>query len=219
MTRFSKVLKLLFFVSLVRPVVLIVLGLNITGREKLPAQGPAIIAANHNSHLDTMVLMSLMPLRLLHKVRPVAAADYFLKNRWRAWFSLNVIGIIPLARRGRMDRDALFEGCSAALADGDILILFPEGSRGKAEEMQPLKKGLFHLVSAHPDVAVIPVVMHGLGRALPKGDPILVPFNCDVVVGDPLPVPTEGKAFMDVVEQAFQRQLKACLTWGSRFNS
>ncbi|MDQ2077800.1 lysophospholipid acyltransferase family protein [Marinimicrobium sp. ABcell2] len=215
MSRVSRPLKLLFFVLLVRPLVLIVLGLNIVNRNKLPTQGPAIIAANHNSHLDTMVLMSLMPLRVLHKVRPVAAADYFLKNRWRAWFSLNAIGIIPLARRGRMDRETLFEGCRSALANGDILILFPEGSRGKAEQMQPLKRGLFHLASAEPDVPVIPVVMHGLGRALPKGDPILVPFNCDVAIGDPLPLSEDGKEFITAVEEAFQRQLNECLTWGN----
>ncbi len=177
MSRPSRVLKLLFFILLVRPVVLIVLGLNIIHRQKLPTKGPAIIVANHNSHLDTLVLMSVMPLRILHKIRPVAAADYFLKNRWRAWFSLNVMGIIPLARKGKVDRGTLFDGCRGALADGDIVILFPEGSRGEAEQMQPLKRGLYHLVAVEPHVPVVPVVMRGLGRALPKGDPILVPLT------------------------------------------
>lgn len=215
MSRPSRVLKLLFFILLVRPVVLIVLGLNIIHRQKLPTKGPAIIVANHNSHLDTLVLMSVMPLRILHKIRPVAAADYFLKNRWRAWFSLNVMGIIPLARKGKVDRGTLFDGCRGALADGDIVILFPEGSRGEAEQMQPLKRGLYHLVAVEPHVPVVPVVMRGLGRALPKGDPILVPFNCDVVVGSPIHL-REGQksaAFMAEIEHAFQSQMKECLSW------
>ena len=58
----SRLLKILFFLLIVRPLVMIVLGLNIRDRQKLPRKGPAIIAANHNSHLDTMVLMSLYPL-------------------------------------------------------------------------------------------------------------------------------------------------------------
>src|SRR5687767_8200289 len=111
--------KLLFFGLIVRPLVLFVMGLVVSHRERLPRRGPCIIAANHNSHLDTMVLMSLFPLRDLPRLRPVAAADYFLKSGWMAWFSLNVSGIIPIVRGGVADRDKLFAPCHEALDRGD----------------------------------------------------------------------------------------------------
>lgn len=208
----DRILKVLFFALVVKPVMLFVLGLNIKDRQKLPLHGPAVIAANHNSHLDTMVLMSLYPLSVIHRVRPVAAADYFLRNRFLSWFSLKCIGIIPLDRSGEASRDKLFDACREVLDAGDILILFPEGSRGEPEQLSPIKKGLYHLVADRDDTAVIPVVLHGLGRALPKGEAILVPFNCDVVVGDPLPAAADAASFVSSIAQRFDELFAFCLT-------
>lgn len=178
------VLQLLFFTLIVRPLVLIVIGLNIQGQERLPKQGPAIIAANHNSHLDTLVLMSLWPLARLGQVRPVAAADYFLSNRWMAWFSLNIMNILPIDRRGEKENSDPLTKMGAALAAGDMLILFPEGTRGLPEEMGDFKTGISRLLERHPDTPIVPIFMHGLGKALPKGEFLLVPFFCDVIIGD-----------------------------------
>ncbi len=199
----------------IKPIVLVVLGLNVRNRHKLPMKGPAVIAANHNSHLDTMVLMSLYPLSTVHKVRPVAAADYFLSNRLMAWFSLNVIGIIPLSRAGGVSLDKLFSGCNEALDGGDILILFPEGSRGDPEKLKAPKKGIYYLLEGRPTVAVTPVVMHGLGRALPRGEALLVPFNCDVVVGDELPRAASADELVSSISSTYEALLKHCLTRNS----
>jgi 1-acyl-sn-glycerol-3-phosphate acyltransferase len=79
--------------------IVVVIGLNICGGERLPLKGPAIIVANHNSHLDTLTLLSLWPLSALHRVRLVAAADYFLSNSALDWFSLNVMRILPIDRQ------------------------------------------------------------------------------------------------------------------------
>jgi len=179
-------LKKIFFALFVRPIVLIISGVHVVGKEKLPLEGPCIIAANHNSHLDTMVLMSLFPLSHINQVKPVAAADYFMKNKWFAWFSQNVIGIIPLKRRPTKEEGHPLLGVTKALTDGDIVIVFPEGSRGLPEEMGTFKTGIAHLAKEFPAIPVVPIYIHGAGKALPKGEALFVPFIIDVNIGEAL---------------------------------
>jgi len=208
----SRCLKILFFALFIRPLVLIGLGLNVVNRKDLPRNGPAVIAANHNSHLDALVLMSLFPLSRIHLVRPAAAADYFLKNRWRAWFSQNVIGIIPLDRSGATETDVLFDTCRAALNRNEILILFPEGSRGDPERMGRVRKGIVYLLKGREQTDVIPIVMHGLGRALPRGEALFVPFNCDVVIGKPMHIDGTAADFTKQLSNTYKDLLEQCLT-------
>lgn len=181
-----KLLQALFFLLVVRPLVAVVLGVKIRSEERLPMEGPAIIAANHNSHLDTLTLMSLWPLGRVHQVRPVAAADYFLKNAKLAWFSLNIMHIIPIDRQRKEKESDPLAGPTDALARNEIVVLFPEGSRGEPEQLSRFKSGVARLVERNPEAPIIPIFMHGLGKALPRGDFLLVPFFVDVVIGEPI---------------------------------
>jgi 1-acyl-sn-glycerol-3-phosphate acyltransferase len=174
-------------------------------RERLPKAGPAMIVANHNSHLDTLVLMTLFPPRLLDRLRPAAAIDYFLKNRWLAWFALNIIGIIPVARKRDRKEDDPLEGCHRFLEQGGIVIFFPEGSRGEPEKLSAFRSGIYFLARRHPTATIVPVFLHGLGKALPRGDFLLVPFFIDVFVGEPLAIDRDDKdAFMAELDRRMQ---------------
>jgi 1-acyl-sn-glycerol-3-phosphate acyltransferase len=68
--------------------------------------------------------------------------------------------------------------------------------------------GVAHLARRHPDVPIIPVFMHGLGKALPKGEALLVPFFCDMFVGQPLPQGLDKNAFMEKLDETM-KQLSA----------
>lgn len=177
-------MKNILFALLVRPVILFVLGLNIRGRNKLPDKGPCVIIANHNSHLDTLVLMSLFRGKSFAKVRPVAAGDYFMKNKFLAFFSTKVMNIIPIERKMTRDFRGMFKPVLEALDDNGIIILFPEGSRGEAEQLSKYKSGIYYLMREKPEVPIVPLFIHGLGKALPKGSLVFVPFFVDIFVGD-----------------------------------
>ncbi|MEJ2610728.1 MAG: lysophospholipid acyltransferase family protein [Candidatus Thiodiazotropha sp.] len=204
----TRLLQMLFSLLLVRPLILLVLGLNVRSRQLLPKQGPAIIIANHNSHLDTLALMSLYPLSMQNQLRPVAAMDYFMQNPLLAWFATRIIGIIPLQRSVKAGEGDPLASSVEALQRGEILILFPEGSRGKPEQLGTFKSGIAHLAKRSPETPIIPVYMHGLGMALPKGEALLVPFFCDLFVGQPLSWQGDREGFMQTLTTAMNQLTK-----------
>jgi 1-acyl-sn-glycerol-3-phosphate acyltransferase len=199
--------RFLFFFGLVKPLALLVLGLNVRREHLLPRAGPAILVANHNSHLDTLVLLSLFPFAVARKIRPVAAADYFLRNRALAWFSLHVLRIIPVDRAHRADAADMARNVTETLAKSEIILLFPEGTRGEPEHIGQFRTGIAHLAKDHPEAPVVPVFLHGLGKALPRGEALLVPFFCDVFAGESIRWCGDRAAFMKSLEDRF-RQLE-----------
>ncbi len=199
----NKALRRIFF-SFVRLLLILLLGMTVRRRNLLPEKGPAIVVANHNSHLDTLMLISLFRLKRLPNIRPIAAADYFMKNKAMAWFATRIIGIIPLERGAASRSYDPLQPCCDALDRGDVIILFPEGSRGEPEKLSQFKKGIAHLVERYPHVPVTPVFIHGLGKALPKDDFVLVPFFCDIFVGEPLLYKTGKLEFMETLNTSFR---------------
>jgi 1-acyl-sn-glycerol-3-phosphate acyltransferase len=191
--------RVLLLRLIARPVARFFAGADMMGPGRLPTTGPAIVVANHNSHVDTLVLLAVFPASVLARVRPVAAADYFLINPALSWFARRIIGITPVARGVARDADVLAPA-KAALARGDILVIFPEGTRGSADELAPLKAGVARLAEAFPDAPVVPVWIQGAGRVLPKGSFIPVPMNCCVVVGEAVPWSGHRTAFMEALK-------------------
>lgn len=200
--KIHNVLRWVFYGVIVRPVLLIILGFNARHMERLKPRGAHLIAANHNSHLDAMVLMSLFKLSDLPKVKVVAAKDYFCRTPLLAWFSINVIGIIPIDRAGGADNPT--QPIIEALDEGYTVIIFPEGSRGDPEQQAPLKYGITKVLEAKPDVKITPVYMYGLGKALPRGECLLVPFVCEINIGEALDWQGDRTALIEKLQTTFE---------------
>ena len=156
-----------------------------------PSDRQRIYFANHSSHLDTVLVWAAMPPELRRRVRPVAAADYWGKGRVQRHIALKVLNAVLIDRQTR-STDPL-EPLKAALASGDSLILFPEGTRGTGELPSPFKPGLYHLAKAFPEVDLVPVFLDNLRRALPKGSLLPVPLSCVARFGTPIRL-EEGEA-------------------------
>ncbi|WP_414049093.1 lysophospholipid acyltransferase family protein [Macrococcus animalis] len=189
----------ILFTLIVRPIIFVVLGLNIRHYDRMKKEGPLVLIANHNSHLDTIVLMSLFRGKSFHNVRPVAAGDYFLKNAVLKWFSTKVMNIIPIERKMTKDFKGMFQPILDELDNDGIIILYPEGSRGEPEKLSKYKSGIYYLMRERPEVPIQPIFMHGLGKALPKDSFILVPFFVDIFVGEAFYFVNNRKEFMDDV--------------------
>ena len=175
---------------LIRWFLKLVVGVKFDNSKFLLKEKQFIIVANHNSHLDTMTIMASLPRKIVHNVKPVAAADYFGRTRTQAAFSNFFINTL-LIRRRRDKSNVIQDPIQAmlqCLEKGYSLILFPEGTRGEPEKLQPLKPGVALLLSKRPDIPYVPAFMKGMGKIMPKGDSLIIPYNSTLRYGTPVKV-------------------------------
>jgi len=182
---FRDFVQILFFIVLIRPFMTLFIGLRVRGGEHLAGPGPFILIANHSSHLDTISLLSLFPLNRLRHIRPVAAADYFERNKFVSVFTKTLFNILPIARKNITSENNPLRRMQQAIEAGDSLLIFPEGTRSSGEKMGEFRSGVAHLLEKMPDIQVVPAYLVNMGRSLPKGEFIPVPFFCEIRIGPP----------------------------------
>lgn len=146
-----------------------------------------VFFANHRSNADTILIWAALPPELRKKVRPVAAADYWLKSSLRKFIGLDVFRVLPIERHAAERSTDPVEQMAREVEDGWSLIIFPEGSRNQSDDpLLPFKTGIFHLGRARPEIEFVPVWIDNLNGVLPKGEVLPVPLICDVLFGAPL---------------------------------
>jgi 1-acyl-sn-glycerol-3-phosphate acyltransferase len=149
------------------------------GREHIPAHGPVIIAANHRSFLDPFVI-GTMARRPLYYV----AKQELFRNRLQAWL-LNALGAFPV-RRGASDED-MIETAKAILARGDIVLIFPEGTRIRPGSLGKPKRGVGRL-ALESGAPVVPLAI--IGTEDVRSGWRIRPRKVRVRAGRPLRFPT-----------------------------
>jgi 1-acyl-sn-glycerol-3-phosphate acyltransferase len=163
-----------------------------------PKAEQRIYFANHQSHADLVMIWAALPQELRSITRPIAAKDYWTKSRLRQWITTAVFNAVYVDRARTGEQDPL-EPLVQALENGDSIILFPEGTRGHAEEPQPFKAGLYNLALRFPDVVLVPAWIDNIQRVMPKGEVVPVPILCSVTFGAPVKLEPgeERRAFLD----------------------
>jgi 1-acyl-sn-glycerol-3-phosphate acyltransferase len=163
-----------------------------------PKAEQRIYFANHQSHADLVLMWAALPRELRSITRPIAARDYWTKTPFRQWITTAVFNAIYVVRERTADQDPL-EPLFEALEQGDSIILFPEGTRGHAEEPAVFKAGLYNLTQRFPNVVLVPAWINNVQRVMPKGEVVPVPVLCSVTFGAPIQLEAgeERRAFLD----------------------
>jgi 1-acyl-sn-glycerol-3-phosphate acyltransferase len=190
--------------------------LTVHGRENLPARPPFVLVANHASHLDALVLGSLVPLRWRDQLFPLAAKDVFFETLPAAGFAAGVLNALPVWRRAPRGR-GLAELRKRLLAEPCVYVLFPEGTRSRDGVMGAFKPGVGTLV-AGTGVPVVPCHLRGTFEALPPGAWLPRAGRITVRLGTPLTFEgvADGRAGWEQVAGALEEAVRGLAAWGER---
>src|SRR5919106_3322576 len=131
-----------------------------TGLENVPETGPAILASNHLSFIDSLFI----PLLLNRKVVFLGKSEYF--DSWRTRWFVRSVGVIPVRREGGAAADAAIRAGIKALREGHVVALYPEGTRSPDGRLYRGKTGVARM-ALEAQAPVIPVAITGTFEALP----------------------------------------------------
>ena len=164
------------------PVFYLFWRVEVEGREHVPARGPVVLAANHQSFCDSFFL----PLVLRRRVTYVAKAEYF--DSWRTSWFFRAAGQIPMQRSGGDASQRALDTAKEVLDAGGVLGIYPEGTRAPDTRLHRGHTGVARLAIGC-DVPIVPVGLQGTRRVQPPGRRLMRPFHAVTVrFGPPLPV-------------------------------
>ncbi|GAA4228289.1 1-acyl-sn-glycerol-3-phosphate acyltransferase [Streptosporangium album] len=153
---------------------------EVIGAEHVPGAGPAILASNHLSVLDS----TFLPLVLPRQVRFVAKAEYFTGNPvTAAW--MRATGQISIDRQSPTAAQDMLDTAARVLRDGELFGIYPEGTRSPDGRLYRGKVGVSWLALA-TGAPVVPVAMSGTDKVLPIGASTPRLGRVGVRIGKPL---------------------------------
>lgn len=176
--------------------------LEVEGLETVDWTQPHYVAANHQSIVDVLALFRALPVPLLFVLKEDLRRVPLL-GRY-----VSAMGMIFLPRGNRRRSLENLRECNRRIADGFSILIFPEGTRGSDGRIGPFKPGVF-LPAIDGGVPIIPIILDGTGRILPRGGFRPRPGTIRVAIGQP--VTTAGLTQSDrlaLAEEVRERMLQ-----------
>lgn len=156
----------------------------VTGEENIPRSGGVILASNHLSFIDSVFL----PLVIERRVTFLAKSDYYTARGIKGWAIKNFLkaaGMLPIDRSGGKASEASLRTGLGVLAQGEVLGIYPEGTRSPDGKLYRGRTGVARMV-LEGNVPVIPVAMVDTEKVMPIGKRIPTVRRIGVIIGEPL---------------------------------
>ncbi|WP_040337474.1 lysophospholipid acyltransferase family protein [Candidatus Blastococcus massiliensis] len=193
----------------VRPLLWMLFRPRVTGRENVPLTGPVILASNHLSFIDSIVIPTVAPRR----VTVLAKAEYFTSGGVSGWFTrtlFGALGALPVERETHRAAQAALDTALGVLHAGGAFGIYPEGTRSRDGRLARGKTGVAWLALT-ADCPVVPVAVHGTDRVQPIGARWPRPRRVSVTFGEPLTFPDhrgqagKGRARREVTDAVMEQ--------------
>lgn len=166
--------------KLVGPLLRAFWSADVEGIENVPTDGPALIAPNHISFIDSIFVLALMPRRTL----AVGKAEYM--DSWKTRYIFPAIGMIPLDRSGGSASESALDQAAASLGNGDLFLIYPEGTRSRDGNLHRGRTGIARL-ALRTGAPIVPVGVKGTDAIQPPGAVMPRPFKpCSLRFGEPI---------------------------------
>ncbi len=178
--------KLFIHLLFLRPFIKLIFGVNLFGNENIHNLKRFIIIANHNSHLDTLLLFYLLPIKQILITHPVAAKEYFSKSKIIFRLVNYLFSPIWVTRGDPSMRSEFMNDVKNALDKGHNIMMFPEGTRGLPGEIQSFKSGIGRISEQYRDIPIIPVFISGTEKSFPKSGFVPIPIWNNIMIRPPL---------------------------------
>ena len=206
--------------AVLRPLLWLRFRPRVTGREHVPAHGPVLLASNHLSAVDTILIPSFSP----RKVQFLAKASLF-STPIGGWFFRH-IGAIPVHREAGSAAQGALEAGTRVLAAGQVFAVFPEGSRSRDGRLYRGRSGAAFM-ALETGATVVPVGLIGINRAIVdpatgKPAPPEIRFGAPIALSDLAALPG-GRArreaterIMAAIQRLTEQELAGCYSEGGR---